>query len=106
MLILAYSHCIAHGIAMEGGMEQQRLAVASGRWPLYRHDPRRSERGENALQLDSPAPSIPLAEAMDSEQRFRMLASTQPERSGELARRAQAGVDRRWALLQKLAGKG
>jgi len=109
-LILAYSHCIAHGIAhgiaMERGMEQQRLAVASGRWPLYRHDPRRSERGENALQLDSPAPSIPLAEAMASEQRFRLLASTQPERSGELARQAQAGVDRRWALLQKLAGKG
>ena len=105
-LILAYSHCIAHGIAMERGMEQQRLAVASGRWPLYRHDPRRSERGENALQLDSPAPSIPLAEAMASEQRFRLLASTQPHRSSELARQAQAGVDRRWALLQKLAGKG
>ena len=105
-LILAYSHCIAHGIAMERGMEQQRLAVASGRWPLYRHDPRRSERGENPLQLDSPAPSIPLAEAMASEQRFRLLASTQPERSSELARQAQAGVDRRWALLQKLAGKG
>jgi len=109
-LILAYSHCIAHciahGIAMERGMEQQRLAVASGRWPLYRHDPRRSERGENPLQLDSPAPSIPLAEAMASEQRFRLLASTQPERSRELARQAQAGVDRRWALLEKLAGKG
>jgi len=105
-LILAYSHCIAHGIAMERGMEQQRLAVASGRWPLYRHDPRRSERGENPLQLDSPAPTIPLAEAMASEQRFRLLASTQPERSRELARQAQAAVDRRWALLQKLAGRG
>ena len=105
-LILAYSHCIAHGIAMERGMEQQRLAVASGRWPLYRHDPRRIERGENPLQLDSPAPTIPLAEAMASEQRFRLLASTQPERSRELARQAQAGVDRRWALLQKLAGRG
>lgn len=103
-LILAYSHCIAHGIAMERGMEQQRLAVASGRWPLYRHDPRRAERGENPLQLDSPAPTIPLAEAMASEQRFRLLASTQPERSRELARQAQAAVDRRWALLQKLAG--
>jgi len=103
-LILAYSHCIAHGIAMERGMAQQHLAVASGRWPLYRHDPRRSERGENPLQLDSPAPTIPLAEAMASEQRFRLLASTQPERSRELARQAQAAVDRRWALLQKLAG--
>ena len=105
-LILAYSHCIAHGIAMERGMEQQHLAVASGRWPLYRHDPRRSERGENPLQLDSPAPTIPLAEAMASERRFRLLASTQPERSRELARQAQAAVDRRWALLQKLAGRG
>jgi pyruvate-ferredoxin/flavodoxin oxidoreductase len=105
-LILAYSHCIAHGIAMERGMAQQHLAVASGRWPLYRHDPRRSERGENPLQLDSPAPTIPLAEAMASERRFRLLASTQPERSRELARQAQAAVDRRWALLQKLAGRG
>jgi pyruvate-ferredoxin/flavodoxin oxidoreductase len=105
-LILAYSHCIAHGIAMERGMEQQHLAVASGRWPLYRHDPRRSEQGENPLQLDSPAPTIPLAEAMASEQRFRLLASTQPERSRELARQAQAAVDRRWALLQNLAGRG
>jgi len=103
-LILAYSHCIAHGIAMAHGMEQQRLAVASGRWPLYRHDPRRAERGENPLQLDSPAPTIPLAEAMASEQRFRLLASSQPERSRELARQAQAAVDRRWALLRRLAG--
>ena len=105
-LILAYSHCIAHGIAMERGMEQQHLAVASGRWPLYRHDPRRAERGEPPLQLDSPAPTIPLAEAMASERRFRLLASTQPERARALARQAQAAVDRRWALLQKLAGKG
>jgi pyruvate-ferredoxin/flavodoxin oxidoreductase len=89
---------------MERGMEQQRLAVASGRWPLYRHDPRRAERGENPLQLDSPAPTIPLAEAMASEQRFRLLASSQPERSRELARQAQAAVDRRWALLRRLAG--
>jgi pyruvate-ferredoxin/flavodoxin oxidoreductase len=58
------------------------------------------------LQLDSPAPTIPLAEAMASEQRFRLLASTQPERSRELARQAQAAVDRRWALLQNLAGRG
>ena len=105
-LILAYSHCIAHGIAMERGMDQQRLAVASGRWPLYRHDPRRAERGENPLQLDSPSPTIPLAEAMASEQRFRLLASTQPERSRQLLHQAQAAVDRRWALLQTLAGRG
>jgi pyruvate-ferredoxin/flavodoxin oxidoreductase len=105
-LILAYSHCIAHGIAMQRGMAQQRLAVASGRWPLYRHDPRRAERGENPLQLDSPAPTIPLAEAMASEQRFRLLASTQPERSRALALQAQAAVDRRWALLRRLAGEG
>ena len=102
-LILAYSHCIAHGIAMERGMEQQRLAVASGRWPLYRHDPRRAERGESPLQLDSPGPTIPLAEAMASERRFRLLASSQPERWRALTRQAQAAVDRRWALLRQLA---
>jgi pyruvate-ferredoxin/flavodoxin oxidoreductase len=102
-LILAYSHCIAHGIAMERGMAQQQLAVASGRWPLYRYDPRRTSRGENPLQLDSPPIRVPLAEALATEQRFHQLETSQPERARELVARAQDASDRRWALLRALA---
>ncbi len=102
-LILAYSHCIAHGIDMAQGMGQQKLAVEAGRWPLYRYDPRRAARGENPLQLDSPGPRRPLAEAMDSENRFRMLRYSQPERARELAQAAQADIDRRWAAYRALA---
>jgi pyruvate-ferredoxin/flavodoxin oxidoreductase len=105
-LILAYSHCIAHGIDMAQGMAQQKLAVDSGRWLLYRYDPRRAARGENPLQLDSPGPRTPLAEAMESENRFRMLRYSQPERARELARTAQAQLDRRWAAYRALAGQG
>ena len=104
-LILAYSHCIAHGIDMAQGMAQQKLAVESGRWLLYRYDPRRAERGENPLQLDSPGPRTPLAEAMESENRFRMLRYSQPERARALARAAQAAVDRRWAAYRALAAQ-
>jgi pyruvate-ferredoxin/flavodoxin oxidoreductase len=104
-LILAYSHCIAHGIDMAQGMAQQKLAVDSGRWLLYRYDPRRAERGENPLQLDSPGPRTPLAEAMESENRFRMLRYSQPERARQLARAAQAQLDRRWAAYRALAAQ-
>ena len=102
-LILAYSHCIAHGIDMARGMEQQKLAVDSGRWLLYRYDPRRSARGENPLQLDGPAPKRPLAEAMATENRFRMLSLSQPERARELERQAQRDLDRRWAFYRAMA---
>jgi len=102
-LILAYSHCIAHGIAMGEGMTQQQLAVQSGRWLLYRFDPRRRARGLNPLQLDSPAPRLPLAQAMASENRFRQLQQSQPERAAALAAQAQQAVDRRWALYRALA---
>ncbi|KEF41978.1 MAG: pyruvate-flavodoxin oxidoreductase [Cyanobium sp. CACIAM 14] len=102
-LILAYSHCIAHGIDMVRGMEQQKAAVDSGRWLLYRYDPRRAERGENPLQIDGHGPRRPLAEAMATENRFRMLSYSQPERARALARQAQAEVDRRWAAYRALA---
>jgi pyruvate-ferredoxin/flavodoxin oxidoreductase len=72
-LIIAYSHCIAHGINMQKGMDQQKMAVESGRWLLYRYDPRRAEAGENPLLLDSKAPKRSLEEAMYSENRFKML---------------------------------
>ncbi|MEB3234940.1 MAG: pyruvate:ferredoxin (flavodoxin) oxidoreductase [Cyanobacteriota bacterium] len=104
-LIIAYSHCIAHGIDMACGMTQQQLAVESGRWLLYRYDPRRAEHGENPLQLDSPAPRRPLEEALQTENRFRMLRYSQPERARALSRAAQAELERRWATYRALAGQ-
>jgi pyruvate-ferredoxin/flavodoxin oxidoreductase len=104
-LILAYSHCIAHGIDMAKGMEHQKAAVDSGRWMLYRYDPRRSERGENPLQLDMRSPRRPLAEAMAEENRFRMLSFSQPERARALARQAQSELDSRWATYRALAAQ-
>ncbi|MFO0119845.1 MAG: 4Fe-4S dicluster domain-containing protein, partial [Cyanobium sp.] len=102
-LILAYSHCIAHGIDMAKGMQHQRQAVDSGRWLLYRHDPRRAARGENPLVVDSHAPTMPVAEAMAAENRFRMLSYSQPDQARLLSRLAQDGVDERWAHYQRLA---
>ncbi len=102
-LILAYAHCIAHGIDMAKGMAHQKQAVDSGRWLLYRHDPRRAERGENPLILDSRAPTLPLAEAMAGENRFRMLGYSHPERARSLTRQAQQEVERRWEHYHQLA---
>jgi pyruvate-ferredoxin/flavodoxin oxidoreductase len=102
-LILAYSHCIAHGIDMAQGMEHQKAAVASGRWFLYRFDPRRTARGENPLQLDHRAPLKSLAEGIAGENRFRMLSFSQPERARELLRAAEAERDRRLALYRALS---
>ena len=104
-LIIAYSHCIAHGIDMARGMEHQKAAVDSGRWLLYRYDPRRADRGENPLQLDSPGQRRPLADALEQENRFRMLRYSQPERARQLARQAQAELERRWATYRALAGQ-
>jgi pyruvate-ferredoxin/flavodoxin oxidoreductase len=104
-LILAYSHCIAHGIDMAQGMAHQKAAVASGRWLLYRFDPRRTARGENPLQLDHRAPPRPLADAMAGENRFRMLSFQQPERARALVRAAEAERDRRLALYRALAAE-
>ena len=102
-LIIAYSHCIAHGIDMAQGMAHQKLAVDSGRWLLYRYDPRRAERGETPLQLDSPAPKRSLKEAMEQENRFRMLRYSQPERAQALVRQAQKELECRWATYRALS---
>ena len=102
-LIIAYSHCIAHGIDMAQGMAHQKLAVDSGRWLLYRYDPRRAERGETPLQLDSPAPKLSLEEAMEQENRFRMLRYSQPERARALVRQAQRELECRWATYRALS---
>ena len=105
-LILAYSHCIAHGIDMAKGMAHQKQAVDSGRWLLYRHDPRRKHQGLAPLVVDSRAPSLPLTEAMASENRFRMLRYSHPEQARALTREAQQELDHRWDLYQRLAGEG
>ncbi|MCX5939406.1 MAG: thiamine pyrophosphate-dependent enzyme, partial [Cyanobium sp. LacPavin_0920_WC12_MAG_62_9] len=102
-LILAYSHCIAHGIDMAKGMHQQQQAVASGRWLLYRHDPRRRAQGLPALVLDSGPPSLGLEEAMAGENRFRMLQYSHPDQARSLTKQAQGELNERFALYQRLA---
>ena len=104
-LIIAYSHCIAHGIDMTTGMQQQKAAVESGRWLLYRYDPRRTERGENPLILDSRSPKISVEQAMYSENRFKMLTRTKPEDAKRLVELAQADVNTRWQMYQYLAAQ-
>jgi pyruvate-ferredoxin/flavodoxin oxidoreductase len=102
-LIIAYSHCIAHGYNLSTGMEQQKLAVSTGAWPLYRYDPSRGEAGENPLKLDSRKPKGPLYTYTDNEARFRMLKMKDPDRARELGRLAQDFVDQRFELYERLA---
>ena len=102
-LILAYAPCIAHGYPMAEAIARQRSAVASGRWFLYRFDPRRAQRGEPPLQLDMAAPHLSMAEAMAPEQRFAQLRRRDPHRAAQLTRRAQGAVQQRWALFSALA---
>ncbi len=105
-LIVAYSHCIAHGYNLNFGPEQQKKAVASGHWQLYRYDPRRALTGEPALKLDSPPPKIPLREYVENEVRYRMLMNSEPDRSAELLRQAQERVQEKSARYQHLASAG
>jgi pyruvate-ferredoxin/flavodoxin oxidoreductase len=102
-LIIAYSHCIAHGIDMAKGLEQQKLANESGYWPLYRFDPRLRETGKNPFQLDSKAPRVPVKEYMYNENRFRMLTQSKPEVAEELAVLAQENVNERWQMYEQMA---
>jgi pyruvate-ferredoxin/flavodoxin oxidoreductase len=102
-LIIAYSHCIAHGFPLHLGLEQQKLAVDSGYWPLFRYDPRLAEMGEVALKLDSGAPKVALEKFMANETRFGILKNIAPERAAELAVKAQAQVRLHYALYQHLA---
>jgi pyruvate-ferredoxin/flavodoxin oxidoreductase len=95
-LIIAYCHCIAHGINMRAGMSHQKAAVESGHWPLYRYDPRRKARGLNPLQLDSRAPKTPLKTYADMENRYRTLAQSNPERATRLLQEAQEAATARY----------
>jgi pyruvate-ferredoxin/flavodoxin oxidoreductase len=102
-LVIAYSHCVAHGYDLRLGVEQQKLAVDTGYWPLYRYDPRRAERNENPLQLDSSPPKTDLTNFTRNELRYRLLAQSDAARAQEAETAAQAQVRRRFALYQKLA---
>ena len=101
-LIIAYSHCIAHGIAIDAGVgaRQQKLAVDSGQWLLYRFDPRRAERGENPLQVDSQAARLKVQDFMLSENRFKMLTKSKPDDAKKLFAQAQTDAERRWKFYQ------
>ncbi len=102
-LVIAYSHCIAHGFSLHLGLEQQKLAVDTGYWPLFRYDPRLVADGGVGLRLDSPAPKTNLAKFMDGETRFGILKNINPTRASELAAQAQVQVHQRYALYQHLA---
>jgi pyruvate-ferredoxin/flavodoxin oxidoreductase len=105
-LIVAYSHCIAHGYDMKYGLEQQKKATMSGHWPLYRYDPRRVAQGQPGLVLDSKAPSIPLEEYMYAETRYRMLSQTNPDEARRLLKLAQEDVQASWQRYEQLAKPG
>jgi len=102
-LIIAYSHCIAHGYDMAQGAAQQKLAVESGVWPLYRFDPRRLVKGEAPLNLDYGPPKPKVAEYMRNEARFRMIERADPARFKYFLEEAQAAATRRYAGYQQLA---
>jgi pyruvate-ferredoxin/flavodoxin oxidoreductase len=102
-LIIAYSHCIAHGIDMRQGLSQQRLAVQSGYWPLYRYNPALAANGKNPLTLDSKPASIPVEAFMYNEMRFRMLQQSDETRAGTLLEQARHDVTTRWDMYERLA---
>ena len=102
-LIIAYSHCIAHGINMRTGFDQHQAAVDSGAWVLYRYDPRRAEQGLNPLQLDSKAPKITVKDYAYNETRFKMLTQTKPQEAERLIALAQQDVNERWRMYEQLA---
>jgi pyruvate-ferredoxin/flavodoxin oxidoreductase len=104
-IIFAYSHCISHGIAMNKGFEQQKLAVQSGHWPLYRYDPRRIDQGLNPLQLDSKEPSISFEQYAYNETRYKMLKQMDAPRAEMLLKAQSASIASKWAGLASLAAQ-
>jgi pyruvate-ferredoxin/flavodoxin oxidoreductase len=102
-LIIAYSHCIAHGYDLVHGLEQQKLAVQSGHWPLFRYNPDLALEGKNPFQLESKAPSIPLEKYIYNETRYTMLTHSDPVHAAELLKEAQQDVEHRWKLYEHMA---
>jgi pyruvate-ferredoxin/flavodoxin oxidoreductase len=104
-LIIAYSHCINHGINMEKGMTNQKEAVTTGLWPLYRFDPRLADEGKNPFQLDSKEPDYNIADFMYKEVRFKTLKAADPARAEMLLKKAEAKVKRQWQEYKYLADR-
>ncbi len=102
-LIIAYSHCIAHGYDLVHGLEQQKNAVQSGHWPLFRYNPALAKEGKNPFVLDSRAPSMPLEKYIYNETRYTMLVNSDPEEAKKLLDEAQQNVNERWKLYQHMA---
>jgi pyruvate-ferredoxin/flavodoxin oxidoreductase len=105
-LVIAYSHCIAHGIEMRDGLDQQYRAVASGYWPLIRYDPMLRAEGGNPFLLDSPRPRIPLTDYAYRELRYRTLVNTDPAESERLLGLAEHAVGQRWKVYEEMATRG
>ncbi len=102
-MILAYSTCIAHGIDLKSGMDNQKKAVESGHWPLYRYNPTLAAEGKNPLRLDSKAPKIPIEQWAYAETRFKMLTKSKPEEAKKLLAQASEDALRQWKYLEQLA---
>jgi pyruvate-ferredoxin/flavodoxin oxidoreductase len=102
-IIIAYSHCIAHGYDLIHGLDQQKAAVKSGYWPLFRFDPARRARGESPMQLDAKPPSLPLTQFTNNEARYRMLVHADPVAAQRLAELAQRDVEDRWRRYEDMA---
>ena len=103
-LILAYSHCIAHGYDLHHGLRQQDLAAASGYWPLFRYNPAMRAAGENPFRLDSPRPTIPFRDYAYNEIRYRALAQTRPEEAAQLLAAAEAAIREKYRTYEEMAG--
>jgi pyruvate-ferredoxin/flavodoxin oxidoreductase len=104
-LIIAYSHCINHGIDMSRGLEQGKAVVTSGLWPLYRYDPRLKEQGKNPFQLDSKDPTTSIEDFMYKEVRFKSLKAANPNRADALLAKAKAQAERVWKEYKYLADR-
>jgi len=102
-IIIAYSHCIAHGIDMAKGMTNQKVAAESGYWPLYRYNPLLAEKGANPFHLDSKPPKLRFTDFANLETRYKMLRKSHPDAARELALLAQEDIDNRWAVLEGMA---
>jgi pyruvate-ferredoxin/flavodoxin oxidoreductase len=104
-LIIAYSHCIAHGINMTTAMTHQKDIVETGRWLLYRYNPNLTEEGKNPLQLDSKHPKKSIDTSMYEENRFKMLTKSKPAEAKRLLKQAQEDVDQRWKMYEYLSSR-
>jgi pyruvate-ferredoxin/flavodoxin oxidoreductase len=102
-LIIAYSHCIAHGINMTKGMSNQKAAVECGHWPIYRFNPMLVDQGKNPFVLDSKEPKIRFEQYASMEARFKMLTKSHPEQAKKLSALAQEDTEKRWKVLERLS---